>query len=223
MRLCDSQIHLLSIVAIPHTLLSHRLMKKILCLLPLIFLLADLSHAKDTVEVDRVNFNSLRGDWIQMEVELSCNANPSPEARDSRFVEKIKVKVYLAWLRDAQERRYDYYTSEVEIVIMEQGEDYNVYFYLPGLIAERDRLKEEPDFYYVEVAVNDEMQQPSGGSPALSSNITNLEILSSFTSKANAEGQQNEHMLMPIYLVQSGIDLGRVSELPIFLRRDVRQ
>jgi len=55
----------------------------------------------------------------------------------------------------------------------------------------------------------------------MSSNIPNLEILKSFTSKADAGSLENEHFLMPIYLV-SGIDLGRVSDLPVFLRREVR-
>jgi hypothetical protein len=175
--------------------------------------------AQEAIKVDRVDFNSLRDNWIQMEVELSCTGNPSPEARDRNYVEKIKVKAYLAYERDASARSFDYYTSEVEIIIMEKGDDNNVYFYLPGLIVERDQLKTDPDFYYVEVLVNEEAQRPQKA--AMSSNIPNLEILSSFLSKANAEGAVNDDVLMPIYLV-SGIDLGRVSKLPAFLRRDVR-
>lgn len=163
-------------------------------------------------------------DATQVEVELSCRGNPSPEARHPRYVENIKIKVYLAYERDAKERLYDYYTSEVEIVIMEQGDDNNVYFYLPGLIVERDRLKTDPDFYYIQVSVDDETQQPQSRSSAMSKNITNLEILESFTSKAESESVDNEHLLMPIYLAeQSGIDLGRVDSLPVFLRRDVRE
>ncbi|PXA05594.1 hypothetical protein DDZ13_01595 [Coraliomargarita sinensis] len=196
-------------------------MKKLLslCLFP-IFASVSLFAQKEAIKVDRVDFNSLRDDWIQMEVELSCHGNPSPEARDSRFVENIRVKVYLAFTRDEKKREYDYYVSEVEIVIMEQGDDNNVYFYLPGPIAERDQLNTDPDFYYVEVSVNDEEQSPQKS--AISSNIPNLEILESFISKADAGSLENEHLLMPIYLV-SGVELGRVSDLPVFLRRDVRQ
>lgn len=175
--------------------------------------------AQEAINVDRVDFNSLRDDWIQMEVELSCQGNPSPEARDKNYVEKIKVKAYLAYERDARKRSFDYYTSEVEIVIMEKGDDNNVYFYLPGLIVERDQLKTDPDFYYVEVSVDGEAQKPQ--KTAMSTNIPNLDILNSFISKAESEGAVNEHVLMPIYLT-SGIDLGRVSDLPAFLRRDVR-
>lgn len=175
--------------------------------------------AQEDIRVDRVDFNSLRDDWIQMEIELSCEGNSAEEARDKDYVEKIKVKAYLGYTRDASERSFDYYTSEIEILIMEKGDDNNVYFYLPGLIVERDQLKTDPDFYYVEVSVNGDAQKPQKA--AMSSNIPDLAILNAFISKAESEGADNEHVLMPIYLV-SGVDLGRVSQLPAFLRREVR-
>lgn len=200
-------------------------MKKLLSTLLLLtllsssFLLAQ-EASREAIRVDRVDFNSVSGDWIQMAIELSCLGNPSPEARNSRFVEDIEVKVYLAWERDAQAREYDYYVSDVEIIIMEQGDDNNVYFYLPGLIVERDRLNTDPDFHYVEISVGGEEQAPQPS--AMHRDIKSLEILESFTSNADAGSTENEHFLMPIYLV-SGIDLGRVSDLPVFLRREVRQ
>ena len=175
--------------------------------------------AQEDIRVDRIDFNSLRDDWIQMEIELSCEGNSAEDARDKDYVEKIKVKAYLAYTRDASARSFDYYTSEIEILIMEKGDDNNVYFYLPGLIVERDQLKTDPDFYYVEVSVNGNAQKPQKA--AMSSNIPNLDILNSFISKAESEGADNEHILMPYYLV-SGIDVGRVSQLPAFLRREVR-
>ena len=175
--------------------------------------------AQEDIRVDRIDFNSLRDDWIQMEIELSCEGNSAEEARDKDYVEKIKVKAYLGYTRDASERSFDYYTSEIEILIMEKGDDNNVYFYLPGLIVERDQLKTDPDFYHVQVSVNGDVQKPQKA--ATSSNIPDLDILNSFISKAESEGADNEHVLMPIYLV-SGVDLGRVSQLPAFLRREVR-
>ena len=186
----------------------------------LIFVAASLIlPAQEDIRVDRVDFNSLRDDWIQMEIELFCEGNSAEEARDEDYVEKIKVKAYLGYTLDASERSFDYYMSEIEILIMEKGDDNNVYFYLPGLIVERDQLKTDPDYYYVEVSVNGDAQEPQKA--AMSSNIPNLDILNSFISKAESEGTNNEHALMPIYLV-SGIDLGRVSQLPAFLRREVR-
>ena len=178
-----------------------------------------LLPAQEDIRVDRVDFNSLRDDWIQMEIELSCEGNSAEEARDKDYVEKIKVKAYLGYIREASVRSFDYYTSEIEILIMEKGDDNNVYFYLPGLIVDRDQLKTDPDFYYVEVSVNGGTQKPQKA--AMSSNIPNLDILNSFISKADSEGAYNEHVLMPYYLV-SGIDLGRISQLPAILRREVR-
>lgn len=175
--------------------------------------------AEESIQVKRIDFKKTSEKWIQMEVQLSCEGNPSPDARDPRYVEKIKVKAYLAYTRDASERLYDYYTSEVEIIIMEKGDDNNVYFYLPELIVERDQLQTDPDFYYVEVSVGGQALEPQRD--AMSSKITNLDILNSFTSKADSEGSVNEHILMPIYLV-TGVDFGRVSKLPAFMRRDVR-
>ncbi len=185
-----------------------------------VFLFASLTaSAQEAIEVERVDFAKTSDRWIQMEVQLSCEGNPSADARDPRFVEKINVKVYLAFTRDASARLYDYYTSEVDIIIMEKGDDNNVYFYLPELIVERDQLQTTPDFYYVEVSVDGRTQEPQKA--AMSSKIANIDILNSFISKANSEGSVNEHFLMPIYLV-TGVDLGRVNRLPAFLRRDVR-
>lgn len=178
------------------------------------------AKAQETIKVDRVDFNSLRDDKLQVEIELSCEENSNSEARDKDFVEKIRVKAYLAFERDGQERSFDYYTSEVEIILMEKGDDKNVYFYLPGLIVERDQLKTDPDFYYIQVSVDEEVQEPQ--STAMSSNIPNLDILDSFVSRADAEGGINEHFLTPIYLMTGDPELGRVSDLPAFLRRDVR-
>ena len=178
------------------------------------------AKAQEAIKVDRVDFNSLRDDKLQVEIELSCDENLNPDARKKDFVENIRVKAYLAFERDAQERSFDYYTSEVEIIVMEKGDDKNVYFYLPGLIVERDQLKTDPDFYYIQVTVDEQLQKPQNA--AMSSNIPNLDILNSFVSKADAEGGANEHLLTPIYLMTGDSELGRVSDLPAFLRRDVR-
>lgn len=186
-----------------------------------LFLISSLLTAQQAVNVERVDFNSLRDDKLQVTIELSCNENSNKGARDKNYAENIKVKVYLAFESDSQERTFDYYTGEVEIIIMERGDDKNVYFYLPGLIVERDQLNTNPDFYYVEVSVDGQVQNPQ--SSAMSSNIPNIDVLNSFIAKANADGIANEHFLTPIYLMTGDPELGRVSDLPAFLRRDTRQ
>ena len=186
--------------------------------------LTALASASEPITVDRVDFNSLRDNWTQMEVKLSCFGNPSPEARDRRFVENVKVNVYLAYRLKGEDAsgapNFDYYTAEAEIVIMEQGDDNNLYFYLPGMIVERDRLPVDPDYYYVEISINGEAQAPQKA--AMSRSVKNQSILDSLLSKANSEGADNDHILMPIYYAPAG-NLGRVSDLPVFLRRDVRE
>lgn len=189
---------------------------------PLFFVLsaAYAQQLDDVITIEDVAFETLRTDWMQVAVELTCNENPLPDARNPDFVENITVKVYLAFVRDASNREYDYYSSEVEIAIMERRDERNVYFYLPGPIVKRDDLPREPEFYYVEIGIGGELQKPQQ-EEGVSENIPNLEILQSFISKAESEGAVNEDLLMPIYLV-SGTDLGRVSNLPVFLRRDPR-
>jgi hypothetical protein len=184
-----------------------------------LFIAASASmFAQEAITIDRVNFKSLRDNWVQMKVELSCGGNPSPDARNTRFVEEIKVKAYLAYkVGDG----FDFYFSEVEIIIMEQGDDNSVYFYLPGQIVERDKLSStDPDFYFVELSVGGEAQ-PSQKT-ARSSSIKNEAILASMKAKAESEGTKNEHILMPVYYVPAEY-LGSVDKLPTFLRRDVRQ
>lgn len=194
-------------------------MKKILSPFYLLVIATSSLFAKEAIEVERVDFNSLNEDWVQMQIELSCNENPAPDARNPDFIEKIKVKVYLGYVRDMATGSFDYYTSEVEIVLMEKGDDNNVYFYLPGPIVERDDLKTDPDFYYVEVSIDGKPLPPQ--KDAISGSIANLEVLETFIAKANTGSVKNDHLLMPIYLVNA-VNLGRVSNLPVFLRRDVR-
>ncbi|HAV12426.1 MAG TPA: hypothetical protein DCX06_02865 [Opitutae bacterium] len=194
-------------------------MTKVLFPLFLILSFVSTAFSQEMIKVERVDFNKTKDDWIQMEVQLSCDDNTAPDARDSRYVEAIKVKVYLGYIHDASARQYDYYTSELEIVIMEKGDDNNVYFYLPGLIAERDQLPTDPEFYYAEISVKGTTQKPQ--KEAMSSNIPNLDILNKFISNATSSSD-TEHLLTPIYYAPSEAR-ERVSKLPTFLRRDVRQ
>jgi hypothetical protein len=186
-------------------------------LLPLLFVAAT-SFAQDMVEVDRVKFNSLRDNWVQMEIQLSCNGNPLPDAKNSRYLEDIGVKVYLAYSEDGAAGKFSYYISEVKIVIMEQGDKNNVYFYLPGLLVERDRLKTDPDYYYVELTV-DGTALPPQERTSMSSSIKSLQILESMKSSATAAEEENKGKLMPVYFAPAEY-LGRVDRLPTFLRID---
>jgi len=187
----------------------------------LFFLGASISHAQEALVVDQVDFNSVDDDWTQVVIELSCGENPDPEARDKDYIENVGVKIYLGYESEVEGEPFDFYTSEVEILIMERGEDYNVYFYLPGLVVERDNLPKEPEFYYAQISINGEVIQPKERTSAMSPNIRDLNVLTSFVSNAEEKGAVNESILAPIYFVY-GIDLGRVSDLPPFKRSEPR-
>lgn len=197
-------------------------MKIILLPLCLLLGLAATAMSQEAISVDGVNFKSLKDNWVQMEVQLTCNGNPAGDARDRRFVENITVKAYLGYGTAGTAGaagKFDFYTAEVGIIIMERGDDNNVYFYLPGMIVDRDKLSStDPDYYFVEVTVNGELQ-PSERN-ARSSSIKNETVLASMKSKAT-EGAENDFILMPIYYVPAEYR-GRVDKLPVFLRKDVR-
>ncbi|MFP4166400.1 MAG: hypothetical protein ACLFUF_04435 [Opitutales bacterium] len=183
----------------------------------LAFVAAASAQEDPAVEVDRVDFDSTNDDWTQMEIELAPQTNPDPEARDEDYIEDIKVKAYLAYPKQDADREFDYYTSEVEIIILERREDANVYFYLPGLIVERDRLKEEPEFWYVEIEVAGETQQPQ--EEGMSRNIQSPEVLESFLERATGEAKTD--VLMPVYYAPADAQR-RVEDLPAFRRSDMR-
>jgi len=213
-------------ISIPHFMRIFLALSLVMINKLLLFLfLTLLNHsllAKPIVDVRRVDFRKTQQYWIQMEVQLQCGSNFSSDAKDQDYIENVKAKVYLAYARDTTTAVYDYYCSEVEIVIMEANEDYNLYFYLPGLIAERDQLNQpDPAFYYVELSVAGVALAPQAGSAAISAKIANSQVLQSFISKANQESVVNEFALMPIYHVPAQFR-SRVEKLPLFLRRDVR-
>ena len=92
----------------------------------------------------------LEGLLVELEIELACNGNSAPDARSSKFPENIKVKPYLAYAKGDSADEFVYFTSEVEVLIMEERDKNNVYFYLPGAVMERDGLK-YPKYYYIEL------------------------------------------------------------------------
>lgn len=181
--------------------------------------LAPLLRAADLIDIDNVKFNGLRDDWVQMEIELSCGGNPLPEARSSRFVDDIKVTAYLAYEIDASAREFDFYSAEVEIVAMEQGDNANVYFFMPGVVVKRDNLPDDPYFYIVEVAIGGRTL-PLDDDGVGSRFRGNEAAINSLREKAISEGAKNRFILMPPYLAPVGGLGARMQDLPVFVRRE---
>ena len=169
--------------------------------------------AQDVV-LDRVNFNSLPRDWVEIEIQITCQGNSSPDAINEDFLENIKIRPYLAYPKGSSSDEFVYFSAEVEILIMEKSDSNNVYFYLPGLLMERDSLK-FPKFYYIEIEVNGEALPPEneaydGIGPT---------SISNFKSKVEAGSDSTKHALMPVYLAPQEYQ-NRARKMPIFVRRD---
>ena len=97
---------------------------------------------------------------------------------------------------------------------MEKSDSNNVYFYLPGLLMERDNLK-FPKYYYIEIEVNGEPLPPEneayeGIGPT---------SIDNFKAKVEAGSESTKHALMPVYLAPLEYQ-SRARKLPIFVRRD---
>ena len=189
-------------------------------LLSIIFALLISLHAlvaQDAVTVERVKFDSLDDDWMQMEIELFCNGNMSPDARDPDFVEKITIKPLIAYSMGGRE--FQFYSASVEVMIMEVRDKSSVYFYMPGLVVERDELAARPEYYYIEVSVGGVIQDPGDAGEALSSSIRDLDMLKKMQSRAEAQSQliTNEGLLLPAYYAPEEYTSGARNQ-PVYIR-----
>lgn len=174
---------------------------------------------KTDVQVDKVNTKTLRDSWVMVEIQLSCSGNSSPDARDSKYLENVKVRPYLGYPKGESTSDYVYFTSEVEIMIMEAMDKNTLYFYIPGLIAERDKLK-KPKFYYIELEVNGEVVTPS----KYAFDGFNVSSLPNFKSMAESGAEANKDVLMPHYYAPISVVGNRgLPDLPILVRRDGKE
>jgi len=172
------------------------------------------------VEVQNVNFRGIGNDWVQVEVQLLVGENTAEGARDRNFIQNVGVEVLLAYQRG--ENEFDYYTSEVEILVMERGDRPNVYFFLAGPIVKRDRLPRSEPFAFMVNLTHNGADIPMG-SRAVSSRIRGNEAaINSLRQNARAEAGTNEGILMPSFFAPLGDIRAQVRGEPIYIRRDGR-
>ena len=175
--------------------------------------------AQDAVTVERVKFDSLGDDWMQIEIKLLCNGSMSPDARNPDFVESITIKPLIAYSMGGGD--FQFYTSSVEVMIMEARDKSSVYFYMPGPVVERDELPSRPEYYYIEVSIGGVIQDPSDAGEALSSSIRDLEILKTMQSRTESQSQliNNEGLLLPAYFAPIEYSSGARNQ-PVYNRRE---
>ena len=125
---------------------------------------------------------------------------------------------------------FAYYRSSATVLTMEVNTDRSVYFYLPGDIIKRDRLKMQPDFYYVQVDVGG-TEQPlftEAGRPvpdmanAMHKMFIDKKAFDVARSEADRAVNANNGMLRPHYLVPAAFydSLPQGSPQPEFIRED---
>ncbi len=167
--------------------------------------------------VDNIKFNNLSDDWVEMEVKIKANRNLSPDAKNERYVDNIKVLGYFAYVRDRKAKTFDFYKAEVEVISIEQGKTEHVYFYMPGIVVKRDRLPKTPPYYFVALEINGQVQPIDNR--AYSKSTLNDDTIRSMKAKADAESEPNDFILKPHYNAPLGQIGARPSKLaPLIIR-----
>ena len=191
-------------------------------LLALSLCIANLTFAQDSAaQVDNIKFKNLSDDWVEMEVQIKANRNLSPDAKNERFVDNIKVLGYFAYVRDRKARTFDFYKAEVEVISIEQGKTENVYFYMPGIVVKRDRLPKEPPYYFVALEINGQVLPID--SRAYSKSTLTDDTIRSMKTKADAESEPNDFILKPSYNAPLGLIGARPSKMAPLIRREPKE
>lgn len=161
-----------------------------------------------------------RSDWLRNRIELTTKGNPIPHARNVHFLDDVVVTFYLSY--GSKKKGFQFYSSVVEIISMEQGERYTIDFFLPSVISKRDHLSTAPFAYLLEfeVAGNSIPFDASHGSNNISSNEA---ARNSLITRAVSEGIANEGILQPSYLVPYYLTLDGIENYPAYKRRKKNQ
>jgi len=208
---------------------------------------ADASAGKSPVYVRSVHFDPAKiggqkNDWIRMQVELQANFNPETKVAaeekagkrpaNKQWVDRIKVTVTQIFkplsAKDATE--FSYYRASATVLTMEVNSSRSLYFYLPGDIVKRDRLKMQPDYYYVQLEVGG-TEVPLYNEAGRLSPDMQAAVHKQFVNKKDYDGARdladrgvgsNAGMLRPQYLVPYAIfdTLPQGSPSPEFIRED---
>lgn len=195
-----------------------------------------------SVHFDPVKIGGQKNEWIRMQVELQANFNPETKvaaeekagkrAANNKWVDKVKVTVTQIFkplsAKDATE--FSYYRASATVLTLEVGSPRSVYFYLPGDIVKRDRLKMQPDFFYVQLDVggtevplfNEAGRLSPDMLAAVHKQISTKKEFDGARDLADRGVNANAGMLRPQFMVPYAIfdTLPQGSPSPEFIRED---
>lgn len=160
-----------------------------------------VTQAQDfPIRVDRVEFNdNVRPyDWTNVEIELEATSNELPDARDRNWVDDVKITVTLAYESPVEKGSYDFYRASLTLISLEVGKDKTVGFWLPREIVERDDLREEPDFWVVQVSAGG--QEAPIDKDNVSSKLSDRSRVDNFLNTAAAGIEKTNGYLVPTHL-----------------------
>lgn len=172
------------------------------------------------VDVKSVKFSALPDSTIQAEVELNVGRNPRKDAPSDRFVDDVEVTLTLAFpFRGTKD--YAFYRAKVNIASLETGKKKVVHFFLPGVIADRDRLGKSTDLYVVQLKVAGE-QIPMGPS-LVASKLSNPRDAEGFLSKADEGVRSTEGILLSFPLAPAYLQMNstiKPVDIPFYIRKE---
>lgn len=192
---------------------------KFIILLLIFSLLSFLNATNAPIEIQSIRFDKVKVgkyDWTQIEVKLFANASFSSKTlvqRNSKYLDDIEMCLYLCYDNRNQKTK-DFYKSTVKIVSIEKGVANYAYFYIPGIVVERDRLDKTPFAWMADFTIsgNKIPNDPKKFKNNFSSRLNSLSLVESFLSNLEEGIQKNEGILLPIYLAPNGVR-GKASNL----------
>lgn len=198
----------------------------ILFLLPL----ALFARKDSPILIKDVEFQDIKvkdDQWIEVEIHLQANTAFKYEfqgQRSDKFLDNIKLTFSLAYKTNRSDAgSFEFYESSVEIVSLQKGNDRYVYFYLPGVIRERDALTDDPAAWAVkfEISGKELPSSPKDYPDHFSRTLKNDELVSSFYKNLQDNIERNKGMLLPSYFAPSFVSARskNILESANYLRR----
>lgn len=169
------------------------------------------------VTIQNIHFNTLDKDWLQVEVQLRAGPNTVPGSRTKNYVDNVKLTITLSYEVPSAPGGFDFYQSTVEMPSLKRGERYQVYFYLPGVIVERDRLPREPHAYIVQLEV-DGQALPLRKENLKQSFFKQASFVTQYVNRARLQAPINEGILLPQYYAPSALTI-ELRNTPAFIRK----
>ena len=185
--------------------------------------LASSVHAQlDPVSVTRVKFDKDSGTWkdTQIEVELQANGNPNPDAPNPNYVDNVTVTLIIGYAHPTKkdEREFIFHTSTVTLATLEVAKKKKIGFYLPYDIVQRDNVRKEPTYWYVNLEV-DGSEIPVSQNNIKTRASSSLQRANVFQSFQNSSSGAIEGVLQPGYLSGNGY-IERGKDRPAFIRKE---